>query len=110
MLTPMRHKTRSGEKRRVPWTGMPIFYEQRPGYGARDEVKHIDTPMGPIPMKATSDDLVNLKEIFMTWGSEASMGVPDTYALRMKNNVKELDPRAFNDEEKQAFDEADAAE
>ncbi len=28
----------------------------------------------------------------------------------MKNNMKELDPKAFSDEEKQAFDEADAAE
>ncbi len=46
----------------------------------------------------------------MTWGSEASMKVSDVYALRMKNKMKELDPRAFSDEEKQAFDEAGAAE
>ncbi len=32
-------QTRSGEERPVSWTGMTIFYEQRPKSGARDEVK-----------------------------------------------------------------------
>ncbi len=52
---------------------MAVFYEQRPGYGARGELKYIDTPMGLVPTKVTSEDLVNLGEIFMTWGSDASM-------------------------------------
>ncbi len=51
-------QTRSG--------GMTIVYEQRPKYGVRDETKHIDTPMGLVPMNVTTEVLVNLEEIFMT--------------------------------------------
>ena len=39
-------QSRSGEKRPAFWTGMTIFYEQRPKYGARDETRYIDTPVG----------------------------------------------------------------
>ncbi len=64
-------QTRSGEKRPVPWAGMTIFYVQRPGHGARDELKYVDTPMGLVPTRVTTEGLVNLEEIFMTWGREA---------------------------------------
>ncbi len=78
---------------------MTIFYEQRPGYGARDEVKHIGTPMGLAPTKVTSEDLMNLEEIFAKRGSEASMEISDVYAPKVKSKMKTLDPRAFSDEE-----------
>ncbi len=61
-------------------------------------------------MKVTTEDLVNLEEIFMMRGSDASMEVSDADALKMKSNMKELDARAFRHEERQTFDEADAAE
>ncbi len=81
-------QTWSGEKRPAPRPGVTIFYEQPPGYGARGEVKHIDTPMGLVSMKVTSEDVANLEKIFMTRGSEASTEVSDVYALKMKNNMK----------------------
>ena len=60
-------QSRSGKKRHAFWTGMTIFYEQRPKYGARDETRYIDTPVGLVPMKATAEELANLEEIFVTW-------------------------------------------
>jgi hypothetical protein len=88
---------------------MTIFYEQRPKYGARDETRYIDTPVGLVPMKATTEELANLEEIFVTWGAEPSE-IVDVHTLEMKNNMKELNPKTFGAEEKEAFDEADAAE
>ena len=102
-------QSRSGEKRLAFWTGMTIFYEQRPKYGARDETRYIDTPVGLVPMKATTEELANMEEIFVTWGAEPSE-IVDVHTLEMKNNMKELNPKTFGAEEKEAFDEADAAE
>ena len=65
--------------------------------------------MGLVQVKATTEELVNLEEVFVTWGAEPSETV-DVHTLEMKNNMKELNPKTFGTKEKQAFDEADAAE
>ena len=42
------------------------------------------------------------------WGAEPS-DIEDVLTLEMKNNMKELNPKTFGAEAKEAFDEADAA-
>ncbi len=70
---------------------MTIFYEQRPKYGARDETRYIDMPVGLVPMKGTTEELANM-EIFVTWGAEPSE-IMDVHTLEMKSNMKELNPK-----------------
>jgi hypothetical protein len=101
---------RSTERRPVFWTGMTIFYEQRPGYDDRDQLSYVDTPMGLIPLRTTAEDRENLEYIFMSWGGETLKETLEVYLLKLKNNQKELDPKAFDQKEKEAFDQSDAAE
>jgi hypothetical protein len=97
-------RTRTRQKHPA-WTGMTIFYEQRPKYGIRDEIKYIDTPMGLIQMLLSKEEADDVADIFSTWNFPASV-----YALQMKPSGKELDPKMFDKQEKRAFNEADAAE
>ena len=62
-------------------------------------------------------DVDDIKDIFETWCGFVADEVPgeadalnQVYLLKMKNNMKELDQKVFDQKEKQAFDEADAAE
>ncbi len=61
-----------------------------------------------MPMKATTEELPNLEEIFVTWGAEPSE-IVDVHTLEMKNSMKVLNLKTFGAEEKEAFDEAEAA-
>ncbi len=74
-----------------------------------DETRYLDPPVGLLSMKATTEELANLEEIFVTWGAEPSE-IVEAHTLEMKNNMKELDLKTFGAEEKEAFREADAAE
>ena len=65
---------------------MTIFYEQRPRYGARNEMKYIDTPMGLVQVKVMTEELVNLEEVSVTWGAEPTKTV-DVHTLEMKSNM-----------------------
>ena len=40
---------------------------------------------------------------FAAWAGEPKRDSMDIYHLKLKNNMKELDAKAFNEKEKQAF-------
>ena len=54
--------------------------------------------------------VINMEVVFTSWAGEPEKEPSDVYLLRLKSNMKELASKAFNETEKRAFDEADAAE
>ena len=64
-------------------------------------------------MNMTPEEYDDVKQVYAQWSAESSGetdAVNEVYALVLKNNKKELDPKQFNEKEKRHFDEADAKE
>ena len=45
-----------------------------------------------------------------SWASEPQRSLAQAHWLKMKSNMKELDPKAFSEKEKRAFDATDTEE
>ena len=108
---------RDAEKVPGYWTGLTIFYEKRPKYEARTQVRYVDTPVGLVETVLSQAEADDVKDIFETrcgFVADEGPGGADTlnqvYLLSLKNNMKELDQKVFEQKEKQAFDEAKTAE
>ena len=99
------------------WTGLTLFYEERPKYAALTQVRYVDAPVGPIETALTQTETEDVQDISETWGGCGAGRAPideddlsHAFILKLKNNMKELDQRSFDKKEKQVFDEADLAE
>jgi len=102
---------RNSDKRVSFWTGLTIFYEKRPGYEDKDQVRYIDTPVGLVETQMSHEEVTNVKDIFAAWGGsvagttrDENEDLAEVYLLKMKNNMKEQDPKASYEQEKMAFD------
>ena len=95
------------------WRGMTIFYQDHPSYDVAG-LMFVDSLEGLIPVYLTYHDVQDVSDIFETWNSVPEDVRDDdpheVYLLKMKASGKELDPMAFNAEEKKEFDAADQAE
>ena len=49
-------------------------------------------------------------ELFASWTNEPERNPFQVHLLNMKSNMKELDPKAFSEKEKRAFDATDMEE
>ena len=68
---------------------MTIFYEQRPRYGVRDQVRYIDAPMGLIPLSVTAEDVTKLEDVFVTWSGEHTEEVSEVYLLKIEEQYED---------------------
>ena len=106
------------KSRKMPgsWTGLTLFYEERPRCGALTQVRYVDTPVGLLEMALTQTEAEDVQDIFETWGGFVERApieedvLRHAFVLKLKNNMKELDQKSFDKKEKQVFDEADLAE
>ena len=99
------------------WTGLTLFYEERPKYAVLTQVRYVDAPVGLVETVLTQAETEEVQDIFETWGGCVAGKAPideddlrQAFFLKLKNNMKELDQRSFDKKEKQVFDEADLAE
>ncbi len=71
---------------------MTILYKHRPKHNARADSKYIDTPMGLVPIRVTKRALLNLKDMFMTWGGVGSTAVSEVYMLEVEEQHEGAGP------------------
>ena len=95
-----------GAAKQPEWTSLTVIYQQRPRNGVQDLVRYIDTPSRLISTKMSMSDVDDVAEVFAAWDNAPA----EAFVLKLKANGKELDPKAFDRKEKEAFSEADAAE
>jgi hypothetical protein len=106
------------KSRKMPgsWTGLTLFYEERPRYGVLTQVRYVDTPVGLLELALTQTEAEDVQDIFETWGGFVERApieedaLRHAFVLKLKNNMKELDQKSFDRKERQVFDEADVAE
>ena len=55
--------TRDAEKMPGYWTGLTIFYEDRPSYEARTQVRYVDTPVGLVETVVTQAEADELRRM-----------------------------------------------
>ena len=87
------------------WVGITVFYT---GWSEQEETmrtRYIDTPAGLVKMDLKPEEERDVREVFSGWSSYS-----DVFAMVLKKNKKELDPKHFNHNERKQFDQADLAE
>ena len=97
-------------RRRVsfPWKGITMYYKEKPK-GRRDKVRSYVEKDGEIYEVMWSSRQRKLFE--REWLQELKdILLSEVMLLKMKASGKELDPKFFNDEEKEKFRKSDAAE
>ena len=100
--SPSRPRTRMP----VSWCGLTLFYEAE-----YTNEFFVDTPAGLLKMELTTDAEEDVREVYACWASRQEPDpVNEIYALIMKKNQKELDPKFFDADERSAFNKSDAEE
>ena len=66
------------------------------------EVCYLDTPVGLVKCELTEEKIIDAGSTYKHWN--------EVFVLRNKLNLKELDPKYFDEKEWKAFREADKAE
>ena len=95
-------------KRRVePWRGLTIFYTIQDIKEPLDNF-YVQTPQGLVEIRGGQDDLEESKQVAREW--KTAEKVKEVLLLRLKNSGKELDPRHFNQEERDKFEASDQKE
>jgi len=91
------------------WKGLTVFYEA----GVPVQTYFLDSPAGLIKVPLKEEDAEDVKEVYQAWSAKPvweEEQVNDIYALVLKANQKELNPKMFDEEEKASFREADVKE
>ena len=77
------------------WVGITVFYT---GWSEHEETmrtRYIDTPAGLVKMDLKPEEERDVREAFSGWSSHS-----DVFAMVLKKNKKELDPKYFNNRER----------
>jgi len=93
-----------------PWRGLTVFYQAE----VKNQTFYLDTPAGCVKMDLTPEDVDDVRQVYAQWnGSTVKLedeAVREVYELVLKGNQKELDPRRFDDYEREKFRAADVKE
>jgi hypothetical protein len=100
------YKDATARKMTFPWKGLSIFYHEKPP--KPKNVVYFQTTQGVAKTTLHEDDVKWFQQEVATLERECRLR--ESYYLRLKQNGKELDPRAFDTKESKAFEESDRNE
>ena len=93
----------------APWRGMTVFYQAF----VPSQTCLLDTPAGCVKQRLSPEEMDDVKQVYAQWCAEDTcedQAVKEIFALVLKANQKELNPKCFDGVEKQKFQEADIKE